>query len=137
MKRKLFWGANLSALTLALSVAGGLGLSSAGVSAHNNDGGGTHSSRHKLEHKLSARFSDDQADCMVTAQQVAELDAFFNVKTFDVEVNGQDTTVAAVKARGLTRAQLRDYLEANNEGDLDCSITRYKGVFYLPVQPSA
>ncbi len=137
MKRKLFWATNLSALTLGLSVAGGLGLSSTGVSAHNNDEGGTQSSSHRLEHKLSTRFSDDQPDCMLTAEQVAELDAFFKVKTFAVEVNGQDMTVAALKGRDLTKAQIRNYLEASNGSEeLSCSITRHKGVFYLPVQPS-
>jgi hypothetical protein len=136
MKRKLFWATNLSALTLALSVAGGVGVNSPAASAHNNTGWGTHSSAHRLERRLVARLSDDQPDCMVSAEQIAELDAFFKVKTFDIEVNDQNVTVAAIKGKGLTRAQIRAYLQAGADTDLNCSITSYKGAFYLPVQPS-
>lgn len=134
MKRKTFLASSISALTLALAVAGGASLTATGVSAQHSDGNGFISNR--LEDKLENAFSDERPDCTLSAEQVAELDAFFKVKTFELDVDGQPTTVAAVKGKHLTKAQLKAYLGVS-DAELDCSITRHKHWFFLPVQPSA
>lgn len=72
--------------------------------------------------------------CSVTPLQAAELDAFFHVKEFDINIGGNIVTIEKVSGRTLTAKQLKDFLRASDES-LQCHLIGRGHVFFLPLIP--
>jgi hypothetical protein len=72
--------------------------------------------------------------CSVTPLQAAELDAFFNVKEFQIQIGDDIITIERVAGKHLTEAELRAFLRASDP-DLDCEIVGRAHVFFLPLIP--
>ena len=95
-----------------------------------NDGQGNNNGSGGIADALAS----GEVICSLTPTQVAELDAFFNVHTRNVDVNGATVQVATVQGRHLTKSQLMDYLHATNQ-TLQCEIVGVHHVFIFPIVP--
>ncbi len=84
--------------------------------------------------RLSHFSSNEQAICQLSATQAAELDAFFEVNQSEVNINGEDVTIATVSGRHLTSHQLKEFLRAS-DASLECHLVGQAHVFFLPVIP--
>lgn len=80
------------------------------------------------------KLQEDEEICALTPEQVAELDAFFKVKTTELKIHGDIVTIAGVSGHHLTKRQLMDYLRVN-DASLDCRIVKKRRVFLFPVLP--
>ena len=155
-KRRLFWIVNFSVLTLfsmyTLASTFALGSHKAYAETLSRD------DFHKKSHHFVVVDNDDDKDsndhdkdkhkhkpgaggsgevetiCTLNDRQVAELDAFFKVDTFQVNVNGDVVTIAAVSGKHLTKKELKDFLKASDQ-TLECKIVERHHVFFLPVLP--
>ena len=83
---------------------------------------------------ITGNFNGEQEICSLNTEQVAELDAFFKVDTFDVDVRGENVTIAAVSGKRLTKQQLLNYLKASDQS-LECHLVQHHRMFFLPVLP--
>jgi len=156
VKRKLYWVASSLALVLftAYAIAGVLGLGADkayadAISKHdmfkessnfvvvNEDSQDEDNNGHGQGgglNGLGQALTGSEVICSLTPTQVAQLDAFFNVHTFTVSVQGKDVEVATVQGRHLTKHELEQFLQASNTS-LDCQIVGQHHIFFFPVLP--
>lgn len=141
MKKKLMWGFNFFVLTLFSAFAltsffgGSTSKAYAETLSHNNF---YKKGKHFMVVDRHGRFKGShhgkQEICALTTEQVAELDAFFKVKQFELEIKGEAVLIAAVSGKHLTKKQLMDYLKASDH-DLKCKIIHHHRIFFFPVLP--
>jgi hypothetical protein len=93
------------------------------------DGGDNHGMLDKLGGDANTKMI-----CSVTPLQAAELDAFFHVKEFNFQVDGNVMTVERVSGHNLTKKQLKDFLKAS-DASLNCHVIGGGHVFFLPLIP--
>jgi hypothetical protein len=144
MKKKIIWSINFFILGLfsLYSLVSIFGASPAKAYAQSLSENGFHKKgqnfmvvdKEKPRGGVSARLAGEQEICMLSTEQVAELDAFFNVDTFALEVEGNTVTIASIKGRHLSKHQLLDYLQAS-DSELDCQVIQHHHIFFLPVLP--
>lgn len=142
MRKKLFWATNMGVLSLftlyGVGVLFGIGTERAYAQTLSEDGfyesGDGFVVVEPEGSSVAARVRGNQEICSLNSTQVAQLDAFFDVDTFDIEVEETDVTIASVSGRHLTKQQLMDYLRASDES-LRCKVIQHHRVFFLPVIP--
>jgi hypothetical protein len=144
MKKKIIWSINFFVLGLftiySLTGIFGGGVNKAYAETLSKDGFYKHGKKfmvvdkHESKTGFRAGVEGDQEICMLSTEQVAELDAFFNVQTFNLQVQEDTVTIASVSGRRLTKQQLLDYLRAS-DSNLDCRIIQHQRVFFMPVLP--
>ena len=142
MKKKLFWVTNFAVLGLftlySLVIVLGIGAKQTYARSLGEDNF-YKKSKHfmvvKKDEPQVGASSETEVICSLNEQQVAELDAFFRVNTFDVKVAEDDSvTIAAVSGRKLTKRQLMEYLRAS-DSELECKLVHHRRVFFFPVLP--
>jgi hypothetical protein len=72
--------------------------------------------------------------CSVTASQVRELAAHYQVDYLTVTIDGQPVQIAKVSGQGANDHDLREYL---GDAKMKCKVVREGGVFFLPFDPNA
>jgi hypothetical protein len=140
VKKKILWGFSFFTLALfslyALMGTFGLGTNKAYAQTLSKDDFYKRGRHFVALDKAGLRgeIHGSQEICTLHSEQVAELDAFFNVRTFEFDIKGEEVTVAAVQGRHLTKKQLMQYLKASDE-DLQCQIVHRHKIFFFPVVP--